>query len=73
MGLADRGVIRVGLWADLTIFDLERIKDASTWEKPTASPEGIDYVIVNGKVAIDNGRRTSVNPGRVLRHECEAQ
>jgi len=72
MGLADRGVIRVGLWADLTIFDLERIKDASTWEKPTAAPEGIDYVIVNGKVAIDNGRRTSVNPGRVLRHECEA-
>jgi len=72
MGLADRGVIREGLWADLTIFDLERIKDASTWESPTAAPEGIDYVIVNGKVAIDNGNRTSLNAGRVLRHACEA-
>jgi N-acyl-D-amino-acid deacylase len=66
MRLDDRGFIREGLWADVTIFDYDRIQDTATYEKPTEYPEGIDYVIVNGKVVIDRGVHTGVRPGMVL-------
>lgn len=70
MGLFDRGAIREGLRADLVIFDYARIDDAATWEKPTATPVGIDYVLVNGKLAIDDGKYTGAKAGQVLRHAC---
>ena len=66
MRLDDRGFIREGLWADVTIFDYDRIADRATYDKPTESPEGIDYVIVNGKITIDHGQHTGVRAGRVL-------
>lgn len=66
MGLANRGVIREGLAADITIFDLATIQDTATWENPTAKPTGIDYVIVNGQLVLDGGNHTGRSPGHVL-------
>ena len=66
MRLTDRGLIRDGLWADVVVFDYERIQDKSTYEQPTLYPEGIDWVLVNGEVVIDRGRHTGARPGRVL-------
>jgi N-acyl-D-amino-acid deacylase len=66
MGLADRGLIKTGLAADITIFDLKTIKDTATWANPTAKPEGINYVIVNGKLVLDEGLHTGATPGSVL-------
>jgi N-acyl-D-amino-acid deacylase len=67
MRLYDRGVIREGLKADVTIFNEERINDVASYENPTAYPTGIDYVLVNGKLVIDQGRHTGAKPGQVLR------
>lgn len=70
MGLYDRGVIREGLRADLTVFDYDRIADLATWEQPTATPTGIDYVVVNGVLMLDRDRYTGAKAGRVLRGGC---
>jgi N-acyl-D-amino-acid deacylase len=64
----DRGAIRVGTWADLTVFDYEHIQDNATYENPVAPPSGIDYVLVNGELVVDAGRHTGKKPGRVLRN-----
>ncbi len=71
MGITDRGLLREGLRADVIVFDLNRIKDAADWTNPTASPQGIDDVIVNGKLALAKGTFTNVRSGTVLRHKCE--
>ena len=70
MGLFDRGVIREGMRADLTVFDYERLQDNATWQQPTAAASGIDYVVVNGQVTVDAGRYTGAKAGRVLRGGC---
>jgi N-acyl-D-amino-acid deacylase len=70
MGLADRGELREGLRADVIVFDYDRVQDRADWSHPMAPPEGIDTVIVNGKLAIDEGRYTGAKSGRVLRHAC---
>lgn len=70
MGLFERGVIREGLRADVVVFDYAEIEDRATWRDPTATPDGIDYVIVNGELAIDDGRPTGAMAGHVLRHAC---
>ena len=67
MRLANRGTIEPGNWADVTIFDLATLDDAATYDDPTKSPTGIDWVLVNGVVVIDHGRHTGAKPGRVLR------
>lgn len=67
MRLFDRGAIREGLKADVTIFDYQEISDNATYEKPTSFPTGIDYVLVNGQIVIDQGRHTGAKPGVVLR------
>ena len=75
-GLMDRGVLRPGAWADVVVFDLERIHDRATNLYPHAYPfenyphnypEGIDYVLVNGAVVVE-GEHTGALPGQVLRH-----
>jgi N-acyl-D-amino-acid deacylase len=66
MGLQDRGLLRPGMAADLTIFDPETIRDRATFEDPSQYPAGIPYVIVNGVVVIDQGQHTGAKPGRVL-------
>ncbi len=63
-----RGVIRKGAFADLVIFDLEKIIDRATFDEPFLKPEGICYVIVNGLPAVWKGKPTGINAGRVLRH-----
>ena len=67
MRLADRGVIRAGAWADVTIFDLAALDDRASYADPTASPTGIDWVLVNGVVVLEGGAHTGARPGQVLR------
>jgi N-acyl-D-aspartate/D-glutamate deacylase len=67
MRLANRGVVKEGNWADVTIFDLATLNDNATYDDPTRSPSGIDWVLVNGVVVIDHGRHTGAKPGQVLR------
>ncbi|MGH7560515.1 MAG: N-acyl-D-amino-acid deacylase family protein, partial [Gemmatimonadales bacterium] len=55
MRLANRGLIKEGHWADVTIFDFERLEDNATWDEPMKFPTGIEYVLVNGVVTIDRG------------------
>ncbi len=54
-GILDRGVLRPGLWADITIFDSETVIDMGTYKDPVQFPKGIEYVIVNGEVTVDCG------------------
>jgi N-acyl-D-amino-acid deacylase len=67
LGVADRGVLREGAYADVTCIDPETIRDAATYEQPRRLPEGIPYVLVNGRLAVDRGRRTDVLAGRAIR------
>jgi N-acyl-D-aspartate/D-glutamate deacylase len=68
LGLQDRGLIRVGMKADLVVFDPATVRDTATFENPLAYPEGIPCVVVNGKVVLDAGKRTRQRPGRALLH-----
>jgi len=77
LGLPDRGQIRPGLAADLVVFDLARIRDRATnlWPHaypfenyPHGYPEGIDWVLVNGRLAVEDGESTGARAGIVLRH-----
>src|SRR5882672_2608441 len=67
VGLHQRGLLRSGFYADLTIFDPKTVIDRATFEMPNQHPDGIEYVIVNGQLSVDNGQRTPSLPGRVLR------
>jgi N-acyl-D-amino-acid deacylase len=67
VGLRDRGLLRLGFYADLTIFDPQRVLDRATFEMPNQHPEGIKYVVVNGQISVDDGQRTPALAGRVLR------
>ena len=66
IGVSDRGRLKEGLFADVTIFDQDRVIDRATFENPHQFPVGIEYVIVNGQVTIDKGRHTAALAGRVL-------
>jgi N-acyl-D-aspartate/D-glutamate deacylase len=77
LGLHDRGVLRPGAWADIVVFDLDRIHDRATnlyphsypfVNYPHQYPEGIDYVFVNGVMVVDGKEHTGALPGIVLRH-----
>ncbi len=63
LGLKDRGVLRSGYWADVVVFDPETIADKATYMEPEQYPTGIDQVVVNGRVVLDQGRITDVYPG----------
>ncbi len=63
----DRGLLRPGLWADVTIVDPARVIDRATFEQPRQYATGIEYVIVNGTVVIDRGQHTHARPGQILR------
>ncbi len=66
MRLASRGLIKEGCWADVVIFDYDKIQDRATYEQPLLSPDGIDYVLVNGEVVVEHGKHTGARPGQVL-------
>src|SRR5258707_3295766 len=65
--LFDRGRIAPGMAADLVVFDPNTIQDTATFSKPLAFPTGISYVVVNGKIAVEQGRSTGELAGKVLR------
>jgi N-acyl-D-amino-acid deacylase len=65
--LTDRGVLKQGLWADIVVFDPEKIRDLATFENPNQLSEGMEYVLVNGVPVIDGGKMTDALPGKVLR------
>jgi dihydroorotase/N-acyl-D-amino-acid deacylase len=67
MRLADRGVLKEGMWADVVIFDPETIRDRATFENPNQLSEGMRFVLVNGVPVIEDGKMTDALPGKVLR------
>ena len=67
MGLQDRGQIKTGHYADLTIFNPQTIIDKATFEAPHQYPEGIDYVIINGQIALEKGIFHQLTLGKILR------
>ena len=67
MRLADRGVLKAGMWADVVVFDPDKIADVATFEQPNQLSVGMDYVLVNGVPVIDAGKATNALPGKVLR------
>ena len=69
LNLRDRGTLRPGSFADVTVFDAERIIDKSTYEAPFQYSEGIEHVLVNGRVVLQNGQSTGTKPGRALRRQ----
>jgi dihydroorotase/N-acyl-D-amino-acid deacylase len=67
MHLDDRGVLRPGLAADVVAFDPETVRERSTFADPLHYSEGMPYVMVNGRLVVDEGKITDARPGRVLR------
>jgi len=65
--LEGRGLLRVGMWADVTIFDSATIRDLATFDNPNQLSQGMDYVLVNGVPVIDQGKMTGSLAGKVLR------
>ena len=68
LGFKNRGLIQTGFFADIVIFDPTTIRDTATYEHPQVLATGVRYLFVNGKLAVENGRRTNVLAGRVLTH-----
>lgn len=66
-GLTDRGLLRPGMAADITVFDPAMVADKATFENPLQYSVGIEYVIVNGTVVLNKGEHTGAQPGRALR------
>ena len=66
-GLADRGVLREGAYADVIVFDDRTITDRATYEQPTLTATGVQWVLVNGTVSVENGRYTGALAGQALR------
>jgi dihydroorotase/N-acyl-D-amino-acid deacylase len=64
--LADRGVLKQGMWADLVVFDPDEIHDAASYESPNQLSVGMQYVLVNGVAVIERGKMTGALPGRVI-------
>jgi N-acyl-D-amino-acid deacylase len=67
INITDRGLLKTGYWADVTLFDPRTVADKATYENPHQYPIGIPYVIVNGELVLDNGHLTSALPGHVIR------
>jgi len=68
MRLADRGIVRPGMAADLVVFDPATVRERSTYADPNRYSEGFRYVAVNGQLVVDEGRLTAARPGRPLKH-----
>jgi len=68
LGLSDRGCIRAGCFADITVFDPATIADKGTFTEPHQYPVGIAWVFVNGSAVVADGKFTDARPGRALKH-----
>jgi N-acyl-D-amino-acid deacylase len=71
LDITDRGLLRDGMRADITVFDPATVASTATFEEPRSFPVGIPYVIVNGVVVVDDGTHTGALPGRALRRGRE--
>jgi N-acyl-D-aspartate/D-glutamate deacylase len=69
VGLFERGLLRPGLFADVTVFDPKTVIDRSTYLEPFQYSSGIVHVVVNGQLVLDDGRPTDKRPGRALRRD----
>jgi dihydroorotase/N-acyl-D-amino-acid deacylase len=67
MRFTDRGVLKQGMWADVVIFDPDKVRDIATFENPNQLSVGMEYVLVNGVPVIQEGKMTNALPGKVLR------
>ena len=67
LGLTRKGRLSVGADADITVFDLETIRDCATFAQPALPPEGIEYVFIGGKPALEHGNIVNSRLGRALR------
>ena len=65
--MKDRGLLREGAWADVVVFDPAAIQDRATYTDPHQLAAGMDFVLVNGQLVVDQGRFTGALAGRVLR------
>ena len=65
-GLSQRGLLREGYFADITIFDPAKIRDTATYANPASISEGVKFVIVNGQLEFENGQLTGVHAGKPL-------
>jgi N-acyl-D-aspartate/D-glutamate deacylase len=72
LGIVDRGLLAEGYKADLTIFDAGKIIDRASFAAPHQYPVGVEYVIVNGVMVLDQGSHLGTKPGRILRKQHEA-
>ena len=69
VGIFDRGLLRSGMMADVTVFDATKIIDTATYEKPHQYASGVEFVIVNGEVVLARGRHTGARPGMILKRQ----
>lgn len=69
LGLRDRGRIALGMVSDIAVFDADKIQDRATFAEPMQYATGIDYLLVNGTLVIDDGELTNKTPGKVLRRQ----
>ncbi|HET9321717.1 MAG TPA: D-aminoacylase [Bryobacteraceae bacterium] len=69
IGAFDRGLLRPGMMADVTVFDAGRVIDHATFEKPHQYATGVEFVIVNGQVVLDHGQHTGARPGVILKRQ----
>ncbi len=67
LGIKNRGLLKVGYFADITIWNPDTIIDLGTFENPKQYPKGIEFVIVNGEIAVDQGVYTQKRNGMVIR------
>jgi len=65
--LSDRGLIKETMWADIVLFNADKISDTATFSQPHRYPSGVEYVIVNGEIVIDHGQHRGNLPGKILR------
>lgn len=70
-GFEKRGALKSGYFADIVIFDEDKVIDKATWTDPHQYPLGIEYVLVNGKVVIKRGEHTGDLPGKILRKKVK--
>jgi N-acyl-D-aspartate/D-glutamate deacylase len=69
IGIFDRGILRPGMMADVSVFDAKSIIDTATYEKPHQYATGVTYVIVNGQIVLDHDRHTGARPGVILKRQ----
>jgi N-acyl-D-aspartate/D-glutamate deacylase len=72
IGIFDRGILRPGMIADITVFNAETIIDHATYENPHQYSTGVEFVIVNGQLVLDHGHHTGARPGTILKREDAA-